>query len=478
MERSIRSFFLCYNENGDFMQYTILVNKNHIWKEKDRNLISIKDINERECFLEEKAYEAYQSLQEYLKEVNIEIGIASAYRSLSEQKKLYEEKTRNKGAEQAKRIVAEPGYSEHHTALAIDIGIKVGETYIKEENEHTRKSYQEIHNVLSKFGFILRYPKDKEEITGYAYTPWHIRYVGVLPARIMKNKEITLEEYVSNFGTILYVNKPKGITSFDVVKTISHVFGIKKVGHTGTLDPMAEGVLLVTIGQATKIGELLTAQEKEYIAGVKLGVLTDTYDIEGTIIAEKEIPNHIPLQEVIQSYKKTYLQEVPIYSAVKVNGKKLYEYARKNQEVVLPKKEITIKKIELLNQEKDTFTFKALVSKGCYIRSLIKDIGDSLNTYATMTSLTRTMQGNISLEETNTLEEIESNQVILHEIEEVLDYPVIEVDEKDEKKLSNGMKIKDRWNCNDRVIFHGPNKKRIGIYEKDGDNLKTWKNFI
>jgi len=202
-----------------------------------------------------------------------------------------------------------------------------------------------------------------------------------------------LEEYKAKFSGVIAINKEEGMTSFDVVNEISRIFGIKKVGHTGTLDPLATGVLIVAIGQATKIVELLTALDKEYIAGVKLGLQTDTYDITGKVLKEKEIPNNYNLEAVLKTFKKTYLQEVPIYSAIKVNGRKLYEYARKNQQVNLPKKEVTIKSIELLDQNQTTFKFKALVTKGTYIRSLINDIGRSLNTYATMTSLTRTKQG-------------------------------------------------------------------------------------
>ena len=151
---------------------------------------------------------------------------------------------------------------------------------------------------------------------------------------------------------VIVVNKEKGMTSFDVVHEIKKIFHTKKVGHTGTLDPLAEGVLIVCIGNATKIVELLTANDKEYIAEAKLGIKTDTLDTEGEIIDKKDF-NIDLLEDTINSFKKTYLQEVPIYSAVKVNGKKLYEYARKGIEVELPKKEVTIKEIELLSSNNE-----------------------------------------------------------------------------------------------------------------------------
>ena len=281
----------------------------------------------------------------------------------------------------------------------------------------------------------------------------------------------------NNLDGVLFINKPKGITSFDVVREIKKIFGIKKVGHTGTLDPLATGVMLVCLGKATKIVELLTALDKEYIADVKLGIKTDTLDITGEIIDKKEIPNDIDLEEVLNSFKKTYLQEVPIYSAVKINGKKLYEYARKKESIDLPKREVTIKEIELLEKESDTFKFRVLVTKGCYIRSLINDIGNSLNTYAVMTDLVRTKQI-IDIKDTNTLEDIKNNNYKLHSIEEVLAYPVEIVDEELEYKISNGMKLNNIYNISDKVIFKNKNNKILGIYQVDDNKLKVWKNFI
>ena len=362
------------------MIYTSLVNKENPIKDSFLKKWNLKPY---ENFLvEEEALSNFIKLKEDLEKENIKIGIDSAFRDIEEQKNVYEEIKEEKGLEYAKAYVAKSGYSEHHTGLAIDIKL-----------ESPEECCNTIHKKLKDYGFILRYPKGKEKITGYPYEEWHVRYVGLFPAKIMTEKNLTLEEYLSSYGCILVINKEKGCTSFDVVNEISHLFGIKKVGHTGTLDPMATGVLLVAVGKATKIIELLTAEDKEYIAGVKLGIKTDTYDITGEVLKEKEVGENLPIEEVLQSFQKTYLQEVPIYSAVKVKGKKLYEYARKKEEVDLPKKEVTIKKIKLLEKKKDSFTFQALVTKGCYIRSLINDIGEELNTYATMASLERIKQG-------------------------------------------------------------------------------------
>ena len=287
----------------------------------------------------------------------------------------------------------------------------------------------------------------------------------------------TLEEYITKFSGILYVNKEVGKTSFDIVNEISNIFGIQKVGHTGTLDPLAEGVLIVTLGKAVKVAELITAEDKEYIAGILLGVETDTLDITGNVIKSKPVDISKDLEQVVNSYKKTYMQEVPVFSAIKVNGKKLYEYARENKPVELPKKEVTIKEIKLLSSDNDTFVIKAKVTKGCYIRSLIRDIGRSLGTYATMTALTRTKQGKIDIKDTNTLEEIKQGKYKLHKIEEVLDLPVIEVNKTLEKKIKNGQKLLNTYHIKDKVIFKNEKKEILGIYKVEKDKLRVWKNF-
>lgn len=363
---------------------------------------------------------------------------------------------------------------------------EVQEAYLKLQKEHLPIVIQNVLKEETKYKASLQVEvlinEEEDKIipilikNGFIKEGNNLIYVGKIPAKIINDNHLTLEEYLNDFNAVLYVNKKKGMTSFDVVNEISNIFGIKRVGHTGTLDPLAEGVMLVCIGKATKIVELLTAKDKEYIAEVQMGIKTDTLDITGNILEEKEVENNLKIKETLNHFKKTYLQEVPIYSAVKVHGKKLYEYARKNIEVELPKKEVTIKEIELLSSNNNTFKFKCLVTKGCYIRSLIKDIGEELKTLVTMKNLTRTKQGNISIMNTNTLEEIANNQFKYYKIEEVLDYPIISLNEEFVKEVSNGMKIPNNWNIQDKVIFMY-NGKLLGIYQKDYNNLKVWKNF-
>ena len=463
------------------MNTCILVNKDNPIKEKDlKNIdwIDTTDIWNNPAKVEKETYEAYLKLKEFLMTKKIEIGISSAYRDFQEQQQIIDEYNETFGREYCEKYVAPVGCSEHHTGLAIDFYIKKENDFPESDGEiiDNENEYQEVHKYLDQFGFILRYPKGKESITGYGYEPWHIRYVGKGIAKEIKERNITLEEYKEISG-VLIVNKEKGMTSFDVVSKISHFFGIKKAGHTGTLDPLAEGVLVVCLGEATKIVELLTAEDKEYIAGVKLGIKTDTYDTEGKVIEEREVPDNLEIEKIVNTYQKTYEQEVPIYSAVKVNGKKLYEYAREKKKVELPKKEVTIKEIKLLEQTKDTFTFQAKVTKGCYIRSLINDIGEDLGCFATMTSLVRTMQGDLSINQASTLKDIETGNYKLYAIEEVLSFPQIVVDKELEFKIKNGVKIENNWNIKDKVLFKNEEGRLLGIYEVDQKQLKVWKNF-
>ena len=277
---------------------------------------------------------------------------------------------------------------------------------------------------------------------------------------------------------ILLINKETGITSSDVVVKLRKILNTNKIGHTGTLDPLAEGLLIVTIGKATKISSILTSKYKEYIATMKLGLKTDTYDIAGKVLEENSIPNNLDIEKTIMSYRKTYLQEVPIYSSVKIKGKKLYEYARSGEKVTLPKKEVEIKDIEVLNIEDDLVTFKCLVSKGTYIRSLINDIGNTLGIGATMTKLIRTKIDKFSLDNSYSLKDIENNNYKLISIEESLDYPKVIVNKEVEEKISHGVKLDNTYNVKDKVIFLNENNKLLGIYELDNKKLKVWRNFV
>lgn len=277
---------------------------------------------------------------------------------------------------------------------------------------------------------------------------------------------------------VLVVNKPKGYTSRDIVNIISKKLNTKKVGHTGTLDPIAEGVLVVPIGRALKISELLTSEKKEYIAKVILGYETDMLDITG-----KEIKRNIPnvdkdkLIEVLNSFIGKYNQEVPMYSAVKINGRKLYEYARSNIQITPPSKIVEIYSISLLEgpiYKDDTveFTMKCEVSKGTYIRSLIRDIAYKLSTYGTMKELIRTKQGSFLLEDAFTLEDIQKDNYKLLSIKEALpNIKITKIDDKTLKQVKNGM-VLDKFFEEEISLLVDKDGREIAIY-KDIENGKV-----
>ncbi len=463
------------------MNYLVLVNKENKIKDhyfKKLELTDTLDVLDEEVQVEKKTLEAYLKLKNFLKEQGIIVAINSSYRSIEQQQEIINEYRKKYGEEYTKKYVAPIKSSEHHTGLAIDLSIQVDKKFLIESDElmHHEDLFQKIHSSLSKFGFILRYPKGKEKITGYSYEPWHIRYVGTIPATIIYQNDLTLEEYLTNYSGVLVVNKKKNMTSRDVVNEISHLLGIKKIGHTGTLDPIAEGVLVLTIGKATKLGEILSSSSKEYIATVEIGKLTDTLDITGKILKQKECTKKIDYQKLLESFHKTYMQEVPLYSAVKVMGKKLYQYAREEKEVILPKKEVTIERISLLEQNQHSFKFQCKVTKGTYIRSLIRDMGKSMDEYFSMSGLIRIKQGDFSISNAYTLDQIRLNQFQILSIEKVLDkYPSLIVEDDLGKKIKNGCKISNDYKFNDKVVLKNKKGKVLAIYKVEKNDLKPYK---
>ena len=241
---------------------------------------------------------------------------------------------------------------------------------------------------------------------------------------------------------VLIVNKPLNKTSFDVVRDVRKEYNTKKVGHIGTLDPMASGVLPILIGKATKLSDLLMEHDKDYIATLKLGEKRDTGDQEGQVIEKSPIPDDLSEIKIINTLN-TFLgdsfQIPPMYSAIKINGQKLYDLARKGETIERKPRPITITNIVLLNFNKDTneIEFKVTCSKGTYIRVLCEDIATKLNTCGYMSSLERTRVGNFTIENENKFIEIKD---IFTNI------PTIEINQNDIKKLINGVPIKINLN--------------------------------
>lgn len=284
---------------------------------------------------------------------------------------------------------------------------------------------------------------------------------------------------------IIVINKDKDYTSRDVVNVIGKIFNTKKVGHTGTLDPLATGVLIVCMNKALKVVDLITASDKEYIAKVVLGIDTDTLDITGNIINECRTNVNVDMvKSVLNSFIGKSIQEVPKYSAVKVNGKKLYEYARNGIDIELPKREIQIFDIELISDidiidGHQEFSFRVKVSKGTYIRSLIRDIGIKLGCFACMKELARTKQGKFSIDESYTLNDIKNGNYKLLNIKDVIDIEKVVVSDNMLFKIKNGM-ILDKFFISDKALILDNNGNEIGIYktyDKDSKKVKPDKIF-
>lgn len=208
---------------------------------------------------------------------------------------------------------------------------------------------------------------------------------------------------------IAVVYKEKGYTSHDVVSVMRKILGTPKIGHTGTLDPNAEGVLPICVGKSTKVADMLTLSDKEYVASCRLGIETDTYDIWGSVVSEKTVDvTRERLEKVISGYIGEIMQTPPMYSALKVDGRKLCDLARRGIEVERSPRKIVIYECELLSFDGNEFEIRVKCSKGTYIRSLCHDIGASLGCGACMTALVRTKSSFFSAEQALTLDQIKS----------------------------------------------------------------------
>lgn len=297
---------------------------------------------------------------------------------------------------------------------------------------------------------------------------------------------------------IINVYKEKGYTSFDVVARLRGILKQKKIGHTGTLDPMAEGVLMVCCGKATKLVDMLTCGDKEYKAVMKLGVSTDTEDITGKIISSKDIPDNVNekiIYDTIKGFVGTYEQLPPMYSAIKINGKKLYEYARAGVSIERTARTVNIYDISDIEINIPDISFNVHCSKGTYIRSLCRDIGEKLQTGGTMTSLIRQEVHGFTLENALTLDRIEQlykedmlKSYILPVDALISDYVRYDIKEKYSKYLLNGNKLyrnqinnKSEYVLKDKEpvrIYH--NDEFVAIYEYNvkEDILKPYKMFL
>ena len=268
---------------------------------------------------------------------------------------------------------------------------------------------------------------------------------------------------------VLYVNKPSGISSFDVCFKLRKALHTKKIGHTGTLDPNATGVMIVLFDKSTKANQFLVTDRKEYETRVLLGKETDTLDIDGNVLSEYkyEVPDENTLKKALNAFKGRSVQEVPITSAVSVDGKRLYQYQKEGKEVELPKREIEVFSVELLNIYEDGFSFISRVSSGTYIRALVRDILSSLNLHGTVLSLKRTAVDDVRIEDCDELNDILEGNYHLHDLYDLLSKRYKAFEDFDEKDVLNGKKLVIE--SDQPRLLMAKNHEALAIYEKDGD---------
>lgn len=284
------------------------------------------------------------------------------------------------------------------------------------------------------------------------------------------------------FG-FLNVYKPKGKTSHDVVAILRRVTKIKQIGHTGTLDPFAEGVLPICIGKATRLIEYLN-DDKAYIGTVQLGKSTTTYDLEGeTVDVSDKTPDLEEIENELNNFRGDIEQLPPIYSAIKVNGKKLYEYARKGEEVEIKPRSVNISDLKILNYDQENRILELYIkcSKGTYIRSIAHDLGKNLGCFGHLIKLVRVKAGDFEVENSIKLEDladIETVQKHLIYPLEKLDYQTYELNTKELELVSHGMQIFARTNLQNGAVILTNNNKLIAVAEMLNDKIKCSKVFI
>ena len=284
---------------------------------------------------------------------------------------------------------------------------------------------------------------------------------------------------------ILVIDKPAGWTSMDVCVKLRGVFHEKRVGHSGTLDPMATGVLPIFIGRATRAVEFAEKSDKEYIAGLKLGVITNTQDTTGEVLETRPVQiSREQLEAALEKFRGDIMQVPPMYSAIKINGKKLYELARKGREVERPARPVTIKALEILEQQgEDLYTIRVRCTKGTYIRTLCHDIGAALGCGGCMASLRRTMAAGFTLEDAVSLERTQAEgdpaSLLLPVDSLFAGRPVLVLKSAEtEKKIRNGMTAVLPELSPGEYRVYAQNREFLALCRAQGGKLTTIKSFF
>ena len=284
---------------------------------------------------------------------------------------------------------------------------------------------------------------------------------------------------------ILVVDKPAGWTSMDVCAKLRGIFHEKRVGHGGTLDPMATGILPVFIGRATRAVEFAEKSDKEYIAGLKLGVITNTQDITGEVLERRPVQvSREQLEAALEQFRGDIMQVPPMYSAIKINGKKLYELARKGREVERPARPVGIKSLEILEQQgEDLYTIRVRCTKGTYIRTLCHDIGQALACGGCMAFLRRTMAAGFTLEDAVSLERTQAEgdpaSLLLPVDSLFAGRPVLMLKSAEtEKKIRNGMTAVLPELSPGEYRVYAQNREFLALCRAQGGKLTTIKSFF
>ena len=284
---------------------------------------------------------------------------------------------------------------------------------------------------------------------------------------------------------IILIDKPQEWTSHDVVGKLRGILHERRIGHSGTLDPLATGLLVVFVGRATRAVEFAEADRKEYVAGLRLGMSTDTQDITGRILSEgSDIPDEPEVRNVLERFKGELEQIPPMYSAVKIGGKKLYELARKGESIERKPRHITVFGLEITGRSDDDYILDVVCSKGTYIRTLCHDIGMSLGCSGCMSSLRRIKSGVFSVEDAYTISEVqeaadrgEADKLLLPIDTLFAGYPELRADADDEKKLKNGNVISTTA-PDGRFRVYSESGEFLLLGDVDAGKLKTVKNFF
>jgi len=267
----------------------------------------------------------------------------------------------------------------------------------------------------------------------------------------------------------LYINKPAGMTSFDVIQALRKATGEKRIGHSGTLDPQATGVLIVALGKSTKVLPYLLKKDKTYKATMQLGIKTSTGDIWGDIKEQEPIKTY-PLQQimsVLESFLGVQTQIPPMVSAIRHQGKRLYEYARENVEIERKPRPIEIKEIKLLDYDSPDICFEVTCSAGTYIRTLCEDVAAKLDTIAAMSALIRTQSGEVSLSACDSLEDALLNKATLHSCEQVLSaYPSVKSDQVTDIKNGKSLSLST---MDELVFLRDTQGEYLAAYRRQSD---------